>query len=383
MKAWLRKLLSPTDLIATLLAFCIVGIFWLLAFNISFLNPISRALSGFTTTDVYYSIMSEMEPEESPLITLVDVTNLYSRDSIATLLEEITDLEPAVVDVDIMFERPHYDEHDTHLALAASDMENAVFSYKLLNYNANKQEYTRIVHSFFAKEMELQEGFVNISRNTIRDIPLWQYVNGKKCPSVVAQVASKWNGNPVNFDGPQSHPISYTPTSFPVVTWDSIHYYKDLIRSHIVMVGGVKEAVDICYTPVGPKYGIEVLAYGVQTLLDHNDNVQIEGFWFIVISVALVILSCRLRRGYYTLVSFIPYKRLRAVLSTSFIGAIRTFVWMVILVFCGFYLFYHYQINMDLTLVLSCLAVLSTASEFQAIFFRRKDKKEPSTRPKK
>ena len=86
-----------------LLSFLSVGVFALIAVNLSFLNPIAQAVRTFSLTDMYYQALIE-NPDTSRAITVVDMSELYTRSEVAALLYDIENAHPKVVGVDITFQ---------------------------------------------------------------------------------------------------------------------------------------------------------------------------------------------------------------------------------------------------------------------------------------
>ena len=89
----------------TVLAFALISFMAAIALNVSFLNPLSKAISDFNFTDVYYQILQESgDNEYNDDIVLVDLTPLQNRQEIATALQQIEEQHPKVIGVDCVFE---------------------------------------------------------------------------------------------------------------------------------------------------------------------------------------------------------------------------------------------------------------------------------------
>ena len=88
---WFHRFLTRFCVpIVAALAFVVLGIMAFFTFNLSFLNPIKKAVKEFSMTDLYYQILQETgSPATSPLITIVDMTELISRQDLAQALEKI------------------------------------------------------------------------------------------------------------------------------------------------------------------------------------------------------------------------------------------------------------------------------------------------------
>ena len=96
---WLRHV------IISVLAFAVVGIFAVFALNQSFLSPIVQVVKDFEMTDIYYQILQDTDSGEvSDLVTIVDMSELYSRRELAEALVGIEAQKPKAVGVDVVFE---------------------------------------------------------------------------------------------------------------------------------------------------------------------------------------------------------------------------------------------------------------------------------------
>ena len=106
---------------------------WLLAFasiNLTVVNPVKKAFSDFSMTDVFYEIQNSSGVKEiNNDIVLVDMTELYDRRKIADCMTNINKCNPKVLVVAHIFERPSYDEGENeYLINAVSSLDNAMFS---------------------------------------------------------------------------------------------------------------------------------------------------------------------------------------------------------------------------------------------------------------
>ena len=95
------KLLVESFL-ATVLVFCVLGIFSIFPYDIKFLNPIKILMKDFKYTDIYYSKLADKDKPVNSEIVLVNIGNL-DRGGIAATLNGLQQAEPAVIGVDVMF----------------------------------------------------------------------------------------------------------------------------------------------------------------------------------------------------------------------------------------------------------------------------------------
>lgn len=95
----------------TILAFCLVGVYAMAAFNLKVFNPIAEILDDYSFTDFYYKLQAGAGVQDtSRIVTIVDMTELRKRRDFADLFMEVNALKPKAVGVDVVFEG--YKEED-------------------------------------------------------------------------------------------------------------------------------------------------------------------------------------------------------------------------------------------------------------------------------
>lgn len=362
-----KALFRPRELAIVVVAFMIIGLLRYVTFHFDAFNPVAHATKGFSTTDIFYDMMLASPADTSSTIVIVDITQLHSRDSIASVLEELGELEPAAIDIDVVFEQPKEPEGDMHLMGVAAALPNAVFSFKMTDPDVERGEFTRQAHSFFAKEMELNEGFVNVDRNITRDIPLCLEMQGEPYPSVIVKMMEIIQGQPFDYKQHRSHPINYEPTVFRIIPHDSIQHYKDYITGHIVMFGGAHEGVDLLYTPLGQMHGINVLCYALKTMLEMKQEKKCTGTLYWLLTLVLSYIGACLIMSYKDWTAGMKEGFIHDMLSTIFVTSIVVFIFMSVFVSVAFILFATWRINFDLTPTLAVMALTTTAADIVRI----------------
>ena len=122
-----------------------------ISFSVSFLNPMARALSNFSITDVFYDIGNTSEDKEkSDLVTLVDITDIYDRGELAGVVEELERVEPAVMGIDIVFEGLRDDSVGNERLIEAAFDANVptVWACKLGNWDDDAEQFSHTTRSF-------------------------------------------------------------------------------------------------------------------------------------------------------------------------------------------------------------------------------------------
>jgi len=340
--------------------------------NMSFFNPVSRALKNFSLSDIYYQMMQDAGySQPSDIITIIDATSLYDRSKIGDMMMQVGGLEPAVVGIDCIYEGFRGDSAGTErLAEGLLSLPNQVVAFKLTGYDAQLGEFTSSRHSFFAPQDGLIEGYTNISYDaggvTIRNLLTERVVGGDTLYSLPFQIARAYTDDVLDMASTREYMIDYTPTDFPVVSCDSILQNADLIRGHIVIIGATHDDADMHSSPYGRIPGTVIQAYILQTLLEHEPVKEIPFVWEMIISLFFIWLTdiMQTEMTYWGMKQRRPFVRL--IFTSLFTKNIINFIWINILVYINFLIFNLHSIYFNPTIMLCCIALLVEARYFYA-----------------
>ena len=352
--------------IITALAFIVVGMFAVFAMNLSFLSPIAQVVKDFEMTDIYYQILQDTDSGDvSDALTIVDMSELYSRRELANALCEIENQRPKVIGVDVVFEGLKEDSiGDDMMREVAANNPNIVFSYKLLDYVNDSTGYADAVHSFFAAD-SICEGFTNMQRNLYggikRVLSLGKKHLSETVPSFILQVARMASGTELMPTEDRNMNINFTPRRFRVVEPNAISKHHEWIKDKVVLFGAMKDEQDMHYTPLGKMAGVELLAYSIETLLDQSEVRELNGWLTALLSFTLVLLTQVVFSSYKTFAKSRKNRLVRFLLSASFVRSILLFFWMALWMWVAFILFCKYDISLNLGWALSAMAFLVLA----------------------
>jgi CHASE2 domain-containing sensor protein len=225
-------------------------------------------------TDIYYRIQHSDNPQTNQLITLVDMTELTSRDrdKIAQVVEQISEMNPTVLGVDVIFEGYKDNaEADEMLADAFFNApENTVLACKLIDPDVATKTFKGSVHSFFVSDTHQAEGTTNVinkAHRSMTDYPTYFISNGDTLLSLPVQMASLLGAK---LPEKQKFIINYRGTEFPIVKWNELEQHRDLIENRIVILGSTEEA-DKHLTPLGQIPGMEILAYALLSIIEGSE----------------------------------------------------------------------------------------------------------------
>jgi CHASE2 domain-containing sensor protein len=366
----------------TILAFCLVGVYAMAAFNLKVFNPIAEILDDYSFTDFYYKLQAGAGVQDtSRIVTIVDMTELRKRRDFADLFMEVNALKPKAVGVDVVFEGYKEEdlEGDTLLDMAVKQLQNFVFSYKIIDSMEGET-----VHSFFTPSDSVMEGFTNMPRQLYggmkRSVSIGRDVGGVVQPSFIKKVAEIYAGQEVVPLADKDLSINFSPKYYHVVSCDSIFEHRDLIEDHLVLVGAMKEEGDMHYTPQGKIAGVELLAYAAETMLRQSEIKHASTGVTMVVSFIVVFLSVILLSKYKR---FTASKKTlgHVILSTSLIRGLLICLWLSLIVWITFILFCRYNYSISLAIAMSAIALIYMAENLydtvrDTIVFKKKKKDE-------
>ena len=136
--------------------------------------------------------------------------------------------------------------------------------------------------------------------------------------------------------------------------------HPELIEDRVVLLGAMKEETDMHYTPLGKIAGTELLAYGVATMLKHDDVKTVTGWPMWLISFLVVMLVTVVRMVY---MNFAIKRKLiaRSILSLGLAVGLVVFSVVAVFVWIGFILFCEYNISINLGFAIAATAVIPSA----------------------
>lgn len=369
-------------LIVSVIAFLVVGFYYLVAFNLSFMGPVKNALNNFSMTDIYYQIQQSMGVADTcRFITIVDMTDLPNREYIAAGLQDIMDYDPRAVGIDIVFEGLKPDTaSDMWLMDIAKNYPQITWSFKLMDFDPTEQDYKGEVHSFFAWEAAPKEGFTNMPRDLYegvkRKTPVGRTLNGEMVTSWVNSVADTYAGEQVMPITVKDININFRHSEFPCLHASEVVDHPELIKDHIVLYGTMKEETDMHYCPLGKIAGVELLAYAVKTIVT-GTNLKYFPWWFdVLMSLFLVAFTSWLiaRYGRWANAHF-KNDYLRTFMTSAIVTGFITFVWMAVLTYIGFVVFALFSYSLNFGWAFSGIAFRFTAENFYRVIFEPDHKK--------
>lgn len=323
--------------------------------NLSIFNPLKQALDDFKMTDVYFEMMrSDKGNELNKDIVLVDVTKLTSRDSIAQVIVDINSCAPRVLLIDLIFERPSFDQIDDISLVNAIEAgkDREILSSKLTDYNPEKKAFTNQITSFFHDVADFKWGYSNVDQKRpggcIRQYSLSQNLNDTISYSMAYMAACAYVDMEPEKKDVDQRLIVYDDTDFLVIPYDKILENEKLIKDKLIILGTLEEEADMHITPVGKLSGMKILAYSALTFMNHREISSMGKFTSLVVAF-LVCLFC----------AWAGHKiRKKNKTFTSYVLKLFYFVVTAFLVWMAFIAFVHFDYDVDLLYPLLGLALV-------------------------
>lgn len=296
MTKFLRRLFSIEHLCVSAITVLIVSLFYTIITRLEFLDPIGKVVEELQISDIYSQIHNTGTKEKNELITLVDIGDLWQRDEIADVVEEIAKQSPTILATDVIFEGRQSDTIvDNRLSSvfmnAIRDSLPIVLATKLTNYDEEQRCFSDATHSFFVqdltKTLSVNEGCVNTMNKVgtrVKSYPVYLMQGEDTILSLPAMVAHLLGTEILMHDDNQL-PIRFDGTSFSIVKYCDIEKEKDKIANHIVLLGAANEENDKHFTPIGEISGMEIIAHTIKTMVEKSGIYTGGLFWIVFVAL--------------------------------------------------------------------------------------------------
>ncbi|MGM9679554.1 MAG: CHASE2 domain-containing protein [Bacteroidaceae bacterium] len=351
----------------TVLSYMIMG-FFALMLSIKSFDPLSNALRSFSFTDIYYQILSQTTvPDTSRVVTIVDMTQIYRRGQMAQVLQDIQAASPKVVGIDVVFdlEKDDFEGNDSLIRIA-QDYGNMVFSMKSLDFDEDNGGYTKEIHSFLTNYVDVKEGASNVPRGGQYDVLKREIMRrilsmGRELPSLPALVASEYTGRELWKEDEATIGINFSPKVFDVLSPEEVRQHPELIEGRVVMLGAMYEDSDTHWTPIGKIPGVELLAYGIQTMLEKREVRHLPSFLTYLISFFLSLAYCYFIVYFKHTTASSDSMFVRFIVGSAYVVSMITFLFTTLLLFVAFLVFALSDISVNLALAISSMAFMGTS----------------------
>lgn len=273
-----------------------IGLFAVLAAilpGIDMFEPVSRALSEVTITDLHYSSMRDAAPMENDKILIID-TSTSDRGEIADAIEQAATAGASVIGVDIIFSDRDADRDATSkLCRTLSAYKDRIVSaIHLTQWDEKTGAYISTVTTA-TDSLPLQQGYTNLidasDNSYIRNYSAAPQGMTPSFPQAMAEMYCASFGDTSPTEATDCGIIDFTPQDFKtLLASDSagIAAYSD---GRMVILGALSSDEDYHFTPTGRQSGAIIQAYSLDTILN-DETIQTPGWvtWIICFVTVLI-----------------------------------------------------------------------------------------------
>lgn len=334
---------------------------WVLAFasiNLSVIDPVKKAFADFSMMDIYYEIQNSSGGKEmNSDIVLVDMTELYDRRQIAECIENIEKCQPKVFVIDLIFERPSFDEEENEAIInAMANIKNGVVSCKLTDYDSESDRFRNVRTSFFdGIDSDFSWAFSNVisgeGYGCIRQYSQNETLVDRTVYSLPYMAVCKYTGTRPQPQAPKQRSIEYSHTDFLTIKHSDVLDNRRFIKDKIVILGTINEEADTHITPLGKMPGMKIQAFAMLSSMAHHQIHTASS----MVGLILALLICYLSAWVGTA---LPKK-----FPFSYIYWMKLYYFGIttLLVGASFILFARFNYYVSLLLPLAGLALVETA----------------------
>ncbi|MEI7491999.1 MAG: CHASE2 domain-containing protein [Bacteroidota bacterium] len=316
---WVR----PDFFVVTFLLFVTVALTEIIALNLTFFDPIEKALTDFNFSDLLYSKLSSKQELLDTNIVLVNIGHL-DRKQIATQIRRIRSYHPKVIGFDGFFSLRRDSASDAMLADQLSRGRNLAMACYLSDRDNSGKNFESLETSdpYFKSGIRafINLGGANPETSTIRSFSPMQVFRGDTLWAMAATVVRMYD--PAAFRrlaerDNQREIINYIGNRNAFISYDAdevLDSASDLsmIRGKIVLMGYLGysfrhpiDLEDIYFTPMNPElagrshpdmYGVVIHANAASMILSGN-YINVMPVW---LQVLLSFIICYLYVLFFT-----------------------------------------------------------------------------------
>ena len=283
------------------LAVCgMIGLFgWLLILisRVEIFDPVKAAFDDFSMTDVFFEIQRDSASAlDDDDIVIVDMTDLRTRDEIAQAITDIKSCHPKVLGIDLIFERPSYDQYADSALISAIESGDCqqVFSCKLRDFDPDKKSFKNCLYSFFDKRNNYAWGYTNYNLKRIGGVTRMtsqtQKLNDSISYSFPYLLACYYTGKQPKEEEVNERNIIYANVNFIPLKSSEVLQHKEALKDKLVLLGA-KEEADTHFSPLGKMSGIEVIAYSILSYIKHNDICKMSKWTSLLLAFVLCYIA--------------------------------------------------------------------------------------------
>ena len=293
------------NLAAAVLTLLVVLLFVLFPLSFSRFNTVQTMREQYNLMDTYFMISNHLgqkkpyRPTGSEIV-IVDIKEVYDRDSLAELLKTIVSAEPKAVGMDVFFAEKRSERADsiiTEIALLPNVISPVMLVEEIIGAEGR---FSTAQTAFYMDGLWQNAGFVNLAtagasgtcRVFAKHLPCAGCEVDNFDMALLRVVSEQDYTAALERDSDEEY-INYSLSSYSVFSAASVPYNKDMLKGKIVLVGDRDDSADKHVTAVDARLpGVDIHAMTLATMLDGRYvNVMSEfGAWLLAFFVIFFFL---------------------------------------------------------------------------------------------
>lgn len=274
-----------------------IGLFAVLAAilpGIDMFEPVSRALSEVTITDLHYSSMRDATPMENDKILIID-TSASDRSEIADAIEQAATAGAAVIGVDIIFSDRDADREATSklCRTLSAHKDRIVGAIHLTQWDEETGGYISTVTTA-TDSLPLQQGYTNLidasDNSYIRNYSAAPQGVTPSFPQAMAEMYRASFGDTSPTEATDCGIIDFTPQDFKTVGAADSAGIATYSEGRMVILGALASDEDYHFTPIGKLSGAIIQAYSLDTILN-DETIQTPGWVTWIVCLVTVFIA--------------------------------------------------------------------------------------------
>jgi CHASE2 domain-containing sensor protein len=342
------KLLLKDSILCTLFSFRLIYLLSFIVINISFFNPLKKAVKDFSFLDVYYAENFNSNKQINTDIVLINIEQ-RNRIEISQLIESIDNANPKVIGLDVIFKDKRESFSDSILA-DALNKKNVINSYiiekdSLITNNDffNNDQKNGFVNFNFDNKTSIVRGFKGIITKDDKVHYSFPVMISKQV------LASKFDLNRYSKKLKNELSIKFygNLNSFIHFDFDELMLLEDrsILKDKIVLLGYIGtptgnnyDVEDKHFTPLNKitagksipdMFGVVIHANIINMLINNDFIFRVSNFWIGIYTLILSFLG----------VLFFIWLGEKKLISFLFIKKFGLFLFTILLMWLTFWFF--------------------------------------------
>lgn len=335
-------------------------VFSFIGYNSSFMDPISKAIGDFSFIDTYFYIENSGSDETdfNDDILLFNIAGSNSREEIAGKLQQITDLKPRVIGMDVIYgdNVTTGKAADDSLLHVVSRCPQLVTAMRITHHGNEITEE----HSFYTKLGTVDEASINIEDDVVRNFVREVEIGGIKHQTFVDRILERAYPEAhaeLVKRGNNEERINYKSMEFLQLGMNDELFPED-VKDKIVLIGDFNDLRDFHNVPTTENgasriAGTRIHAYAISTFTKGRVIGQMGelGDWMfgLIFAYFFSVVAC---------ICFVEFDKLGGFSTNLIMIGVLLLLSMV-----GGLIFINFQYEMNMTIAMLGVGLAGNTSE--------------------